>query len=187
MPHTVETFRFLKLWQYPETGYAGADLSDWYPVVGRHRDSDALERTNFAAALARLRAIPGHDAARGKLRTRWYQLDAEGEEVTSVYVAGFSNPLVSWSETILLHKDSAPALLEEAESILRDLEAYPVLDDDALSSLDDEEAHTWWKEMGLRSRVELCQEAGVSIFAARRENEIPQDDTGYIYESLRRS
>jgi hypothetical protein len=35
--------------------------------------------------------------------------------------------------------------------------------------------------MPLRYRVELCHDAGVSIFAARRDY-IPPEDSGYIYE-----
>lgn len=175
----------LKLWQFPATGYAGADLSDWYPIVGKHRDSDALDRTNFDAALARLQAIAGHDEPMAALRCRWYQEDGEGDVREAVSVMGFSNPFTSWSESIMVHKDADPAVLAEAEAILEDLAAYPVLDEDAFGTLEYDEAHDWWRDMGLKNRMELCREAGVSVFAARRADEIPQDDSGFIFERLR--
>ena len=52
------------------------------------------------------------------------------------------------------------------------------------SELETEEAEAYWESLPLSDRVELCQEAGVSIFQARHPY-IPQDDNGYIFERLR--
>lgn len=180
----MSEFQHLKLWVYP-SHYAGADLSDWYPVVGKHRDSGPLDRSNFDAAWARLRAVPGADWPAAKLRTRWYQDDRDGEVHEAVMSTSFGNPLVGWSETIFVHKDAAAAVLAEAESILDDLEGYPALDEDAWSELEDDEAFEWWQEMGLANRVEMCREAGISIFAARRTDGLPEDPYGHLYERLR--
>lgn len=176
----------LKLWRYPRDGYAGADLSDWYPIVGRHRDSDALDRSNFDAALARLQAIPGHDAPAAKLRGRWYELDENGEVAPVVNVASFSNPFVGWSESIMVHKDAPAAILDEAEAILADLADYPALDESAWSELEWQEACDFWEGMSVRQRADYRREAGVSIFAARRAW-VPDDPNGAVYELLRRT
>jgi hypothetical protein len=176
----------LKLWVYPRDGYTGADLSDWYPIVGKHRDSDALARTNFEAALGRLQAVAGHDSPAAKLRGRWYEADEDGDIHPVVSSLSFSNCLVGWSETIFVYKDAPAAVLDEAESILDDLDGYPVLDEEAWSDLEYEEACSFWEGMSVSMRVDYCREAGVSIFAARRPY-LPEDPAGRLYELLRRT
>lgn len=90
---------------------------------------------------------------------------------------------VGWVEWIAIHKSDSRAL-EVADKIQDRLEGYPVVNEDHWSELETEEAEAYWESLPLSDRVELCQEAGVSIFQARHPY-IPQDDNGYIFERLR--
>jgi hypothetical protein len=69
---------------------------------------------------------------------------------------------------------------KEAERIQDALAEYPVLDEADWSNAEHQEICEFWQHESLKSRVLLCSEAGVSIFAARRE--APPDK---VYESLR--
>ena len=108
----------LELWQRPKN-YAGATYYDYYPLVGQHRDSDALTRANFKAAQ---RLFP------------------------EAIVARASHWLVGWVETLLLHKNAAPEVLKRAEEMLEGLEQYPVVDEDELSQEEEEAAAEVWRD-----------------------------------------
>jgi hypothetical protein len=66
------------------------------------------------------------------------------------------------------------------------IEDYPALDDDAWSNLEYEEACETWASWSVRERASEIKrlDPGCSIFAARRE-ELPQDDSGILYDMLR--
>ena len=174
----------LRLWQYPKEGYAGADLSDWYPIVGRTRDADALSTSNFETALTWLREIPGNDMIVGRLRTRWYRYDTDGEDKQAVDVHCAGHWAYGWVDTLMVHKTAAPAILDKAEEILAKLAGYPILDESDYSEREWEGAQNAWRDSTLRWRIELCHDAGISIFAARRPD-IPGDDNGEIFQRLR--
>ncbi len=53
---------------------------------------------------------------------------------------------------------------------------FPIISIDAWA-----EAEQYWESLPIKYRVELCAEAGVSIFAARRDS-IPSEDSGFIFE-----
>ena len=53
--------------------------------------------------------------------------------------------------------------------MIKGLEDYPVLSDEALSEAESEEAGDAWRFLDMRSRIQYVRDAGLSIFAARRE------------------
>jgi hypothetical protein len=155
----------IERWQRA-ANYGGTDYSDYFVFLSQHRDSDRLTRCNFRAAL-----------------------DAIGGESDSVIIARANHWGYGWVESILIHESDTEAL-DNAEDILAALSDYPVVDDYALSDMEWDEAHQSWEKMGLRSRARLCIQAGLSIFAARRDF-IPPNAAGYgpdpfIYDSLLR-
>ena len=151
--------RHLKRWTRPDH-YAGADWPEWFVFLGQDRESAALTRSNFECGLTRL-----------------------GGESDTVRVVREKHWAVGWVEWVAVHESDA-ARLGAADEMLADLDAYPVLDEDHFSDLEWSEAEQAWRSLTLAERVDLCREAGVSIFAARRDY-TPADDSGYIHETLR--
>ena len=149
----------LEQWKHPEN-YAGAVWPGYRVFLSQNRDSDALTRSNFERGLALI-----------------------GGESETVQVVRERHWACGWVEWIGIHEDNAEAIAK-AEAILEKLDGYPVLDDDHFSELEWNEAHDTWEGLSLRERVDLCKTAGLSIFAARYPD-MPRDDSGYIFESLR--
>lgn len=117
-------------WTRP-SNYAGESWPDYFRSgVGQSRDSDALERANFDAMVAALKAVgePGcwpHDFAA-------FQIVRE------------SHWAVGWVEWIAIH-ESATALLERASQIMESFEDYPVIDENLFSQYENDEANETWK------------------------------------------
>ena len=105
----------VKMWTMPEN-YSGETWDGWFVApVGRSRDSDTVEESNFRVTLHRL--THGND---------------DGETVVVVRERHF---LVGWVEWIAIDPRDIDAMME-AETIASELEDYPVLDDDDLSELE---------------------------------------------------
>lgn len=156
MTATSQNFKHLKRWEMPDS-YFGAEWPEYFVFLSQHRDSDALTRSNFQCGLEYI-----------------------GGESETVIVVRESHWAVGWVEWIAIHESDATAL-EYAESALKAIDGYPVLNEDHFCQLENEEAENYWQQLPIKYRVELCQEAGVSIFAARHDY-IPCDDSGYIFE-----
>lgn len=152
----MTNYQKIKRWELPDS-YFGAEWPEYYVFLGQHRESDALARSNFRCGL-----------------------EALGGESETVIVVRERHWACGWVEWIAIH-ESNEAALEYADSTLCALDSYPVLNEDDFCELENEEAEHYWQSMPLRYRVELCQDAGVSIFAARHDW-LPMDDGGYIYE-----
>ncbi len=116
--------KHLKLWTMPDS-YAGKTYFDYYPIVGRSRDSDVLENCNFEVAL-----------------------DDLGGESEHVIVARAGHWAVGWVETILVHKNAPKKILIAADAILDNLKDYPVLDDCAFSEAEEQERGDTWDNNG---------------------------------------
>ena len=149
----------LKLWTMP-SDYVGEVWPGYFVFLGQHRDSDSVDRSNFIRGLELI-----------------------GGESETVQVVRERHWAVGWIEWIAIHQDD-DAALEKADEIAKRLDSYPVVDDDHLSALEWEEAQDYWERSSIRERVELCQRAEVSIFAARRDW-LPNDDVGYLLDLLR--
>lgn len=110
----------LKRWTHPEC-YFGAVWPDYFRSgCGQSRDSDALERSNFASMLRLL-----------------------GGESETVIVVRENHWAVGWVEWIAIHATDEKALraADEAQERLAD---YPVLNEDHCSELEMEEANEVW-------------------------------------------
>lgn len=152
----TKNLKAIKRWTLPDS-YAGAEWPEYFVFLGQHRDSDALTRSNFECGL-----------------------EALGGESETVKVVREGHWAVGWVEWIAIHESDTEAL-EAADEILCALSDYPVLNEFHFSELENEEAENYWQQLPLRYRVELCQEAGISVFAARHDY-IPMEDSGFIYE-----
>ncbi len=155
----IENLKAIKRWELP-SDYFGAEWPDYYVFLAQHRDSDALTRSNFEVGLREL-----------------------GGESETVFIVRERHWAVGWVEWIAIHK-SDEAAIQAADEMLCAIEDYPVLSDEHFSELEYNEACEYWERMRVSDRLEYCQRAGVSIFAARRDY-LPTDDTGYLLELLR--
>lgn len=153
---TVENLKAIKRWTLPDS-YCGAHWDEWFIFIGQNRDSSALDRSNFECALKAL-----------------------GGESDTIQVVRERHWAVGWVEWIAIHELDEKALIE-ADEMLCALSDYPILDESHFSELEWSEAESYWASLRLSERVELCQEAGVSVFAARHDW-LPSSDSGYIYE-----
>src|SRR5688572_21906331 len=96
---------YLKRWTLP-SHYFGEHWPEYYGSgCGQSRDSDALERSNFACMLAAL-----------------------GGESDTVQVVRESHWAVGWVEWIAIHQDDETAL-RIADGIAERLRDYPVVDE----------------------------------------------------------
>lgn len=111
----------LERWKMPRD-YFGAEWPEYYSSgVGRSRDSDCLEESNFHAMLAAL-----------------------GGESDTVRVVRESHWAVGWVEWIAIHESDEQSL-RTADRLRQELDDYPVLDEDDWSRREDEECETMWR------------------------------------------
>jgi hypothetical protein len=113
---------YLKLWTMPENYFGECWPATYSAGVGQSRDSDALERSNFACMLR--------------------ELGGESETVTVVRESHWA---VGWVEWIAIHQDDERALAI-ADRIKGALEDYPVIDESHSSELEDQEAQEIWRD-----------------------------------------
>lgn len=155
----LENLKALTRWTLPDS-YGGAHWDEYFVFLGQNRDSDSLTRSNFICGLKAL-----------------------GGESETVIVVREGHWACGWVEWIAIH-ESDTAALEQADSIACALEDYPVVNEDHWSEMEWNEAADYWERMRVRDRIEYCERAGISIFAARRDY-LPQDDSGALLELLR--
>lgn len=141
--------------------WADIDRSEYFVVLGQHRESNTIDRSNFQCAL-----------------------DALGGESDTVFVLRDSHFLVGWVETIYIHPSDTVAC-DTADRLLARLENYPILDEMHHSDLEWTETSEYWQRMSVRERMEWLQRADLCIFAARR-SELPDDPNGRLFELLTR-
>lgn len=170
----------LSIWETP-SDYFGFDPVGDIGIVAKSRDSDALTRSNWDAAKARMLEAAGV--------TQQDIDDWDGDDMDArpaVYDWRASHWAVGWVEYLMCRSDAPQAVLDEAQAIADDLADYPALDEDAWSELEYAEACETWASWSVRDRTREIQrlKPGCSIFAARRE-ELPQDDSGVLYDMLR--
>lgn len=144
--NATETFApsHLKLWTHP-SHYMGAVWPEFYRSdVGQSRDSDALERANFDAMLAALRAVPEP--------ADWPHDHAPFQRVRENHWA------VGWVEWIAIHQD-AIAHLRVADEITGRLEDYPVIDENRWSEYEMADANETWKNCySVKERLRYIRE-----------------------------
>lgn len=142
--------------------YAGADLSAYFVApVSITRDSQTLERSNWEVVTDNLEKLSDH------------------EETGPVSVGHWA---CGWYELFLIHESDTQAL-QAADEWAAHLAGYPVADDEHYSQLEWNAVAGYWERCGMRERIEALARFDCSIFAARRD-EIPQDDSGALFQYL---
>lgn len=119
--------------------------------VGRTRDSDALERSNWEVVTADLLALARELP--------------DGRETVEIH--RFGHWAVGWIEEVVISPD-APDALAAAQGWAARLDRYPVADEEHYAETEYCEHDAHWRAVSMRERVEMCRRAGVSVFAARR-------------------
>lgn len=112
----------LERWTMPRD-YFGAEWPEYYSAgVGRSRDSDCAEESNFDAMLQGL-----------------------GGESATVQVVRESHWAVGWVEWIAIHESDEQAL-RAADAMKASLEDYPILDEEDHSRREWEECERVWSD-----------------------------------------
>ena len=156
-----------KPWQRGEC-YIGQEWQGWFVFLGQHRDSCALDRSNFKAALELLLPL-----------NTGIELDGDPEE--TVRVVSENHWAVGWIEWIAIH-GSNTAALAEANRIAERLENYPVLDEHALSQLESDEAMEQWESWGMREFIRELEKA--KLIEEGALDETPSDAIWELYCAL---
>ena len=142
----------LDAWTRPGS-YAGPDWPEMFVFLGQNRESSCLGRSNFEVAQARLGEIPEP--------TDWPHDEQPWTVIRERHW------LCGWVEWIGINRD-AVAHLKAADEMESERQDYPVLDETHWGEKEHNEATEYWESSTISDRVELCQSAGVSVFAARR-------------------
>lgn len=138
----MQRYRDYKPTTFDQAGLVLDDRQDWIVVpCGRNRDSEVLDESNFAAALAIL-----------------------GGESATCEVHRFGHWACGWFEIIIV----APERETEVKAIADRLADYPLLNEDDHSRREFEAINEAWNSMSLRGRIRLAAEHGASIFSVRR-------------------
>lgn len=155
-------YKHLKQWG-TVSNYVGEEPVDYYIVYSQNRDSSLLDQSNFDYIWRKLEKY--NQVAHGKPpRAR---------------ILRASHWAVGWIDFILVHRDSEDACLI-ADDLLVDYIYYnPILDEYDYYERESDYKREYWRSIGIGDRIDLCKQAGISIFAARRD-EMPYDVEEYI-------
>lgn len=140
------------------SNYSGEDLGDAVIVLGQSRDSDLMDRCNFASALAEL-----------------------GGESDTVQVHRMGHWACGWFEVIAVDPSDEKALAT-AYAIKKSLEDYPILDESSYYEMQSEERNEMFEYYASDFIDELKQALGLDEL----EDFVPCEDfidlTRYLYE-----
>jgi tRNA/tmRNA/rRNA uracil-C5-methylase (TrmA/RlmC/RlmD family) len=126
--------------------YMGPNYYEYYPFLGRSRDSSILENCNFQEGLK-----------------------AIGGESETVLVIRDHHWAVGWIETIYIHESNDQAL-QIADEITAALSDYPVISDDKLSEMEWEETCRIWEQATIKDKIYWLKQAGISFLQARKND-----------------
>jgi hypothetical protein len=147
----LEAFKpkHLKLWK-EQINYEGHNFDEFYVAIWRFFRCTPLERSNFKYVKQHLQ---------------------DCGDTTGVIFPSFTDEVYMCRYYVMIHKDNARAL-RMADMFADRVKRKGSLDPEGEKQLDVSHSQRQWKMSTIESRVQLCQEADVSIFAARR-NTIP--------------
>ena len=112
----------LKKWEYPKD-YIGDEWFGYYIFLGQTRDSDCLEKSNFACGLQDIGGELTND-----------------NDMPLVCIVRENHWACGWLEWIAIH-ESAIKQLKRADELMAAIELYPVLNDEHYSELELNEAN----------------------------------------------
>jgi len=132
----------LTRWEVPDNWF-GEHWHGWFVGLSQNRDSDALDRSNFRAAL-----------------------EALGGESGTVQVVREGHWAVGWVEWIAIHESDERALSIQYE-IEGSLQDYPVLDESDWCEEESEEANEVWSNCYTdRERIDYIREHSNQFYFA---------------------
>jgi hypothetical protein len=153
--NTQDTLDEVK-WTRPSE-YHGFSPDGDYLIYSQTRDSSILSEVNYELIFSELK-----------------RLDKE-----NAYDFRASHWACGWIEYILIKKDSPQPLKDKAAEIIQSLSDYPILDDQVYSDTQYDAMFKYWKEESLHGRIDYIHETSTvvqpNIFAARNDDEIPED------------
>jgi hypothetical protein len=150
-------------WTTPDD-YAGFNPVGDFVVLTRTRDSNLLDQCNWDLISDLLLEFTDTDNA-----CLDYSLDSDD----ICYTWRANHWACGWVEYLMISKNAPDSIKELAGKIVCDLANYPVFDDDYYSERQSDLAYDRWHEADTSERIDLCKDAGVSIFAARSDD-IPE-------------
>lgn len=156
----------LTLWETP-SAYFGFSPVGHVLVLSLHRESPCMDESNWICAQARLAKAAGVEAIP-------HYTDPDDASACGGYWWEASHSMVGWVRYLMVKPDAPAAVLAEAQAIADALDSYPALNEDHWSELEYEQIYTYWEGLSVRDRLELVQDAGDSIFAARGKGRIPE-------------
>ena len=178
MTNKPNNSQHLEQWEHPSC-YGGFSPDGDYVIYSQHRDSHALDRSNYQRIFEDLITFSEN------LGCQENGIDGEGDESDMVYDFRASHWAVGWCETILICHNAPQELIDYADEIAAALSDYPVYDESHFSELEWNEVQSYWESLPIRDRVEYIRDGGGNIFAARHdwlsEN---ADPTGSVFQSL---
>lgn len=118
----MQTYKEYAPTPFDRRGLGLPDQQDWLVVVGRNRNSDVLDESNFASALREL-----------------------GGESDTVQIARFAHWGPGWIELLLVDPQDEKRR-EIAEGIEASLADYPILDESDFTEREMEEADRVWRD-----------------------------------------
>lgn len=161
-----------KVWKTPES-YGGFDPVGDYCVLSKHRDSELLDRVNWDIAVETLKAEPMDHGRCGDIPA----------DRPNVYTWQASHWAVGWVEYMMVRADAPDDIKTAAGEMICSLAEYPMLDERRYSDAQFEAVGDYWAQCSVSDRVDYLRDAGLSIFAARRDY-LPDNDSGSLYERL---
>lgn len=157
-------------WSTP-SDYGGFSPVGDYMIAGRHRDSDLLEDTNYTRMLEDLQKF-----------SKDYEAD---DDEPWVYDFRAGHWAVGWVEQMLVKRTAPEPVLEKVAEVVAAMADYPVYDEDAWCDAEHDACHKYWSEASVRERAEMCKEAGISRFAGRDPEQVPEECWDQLTEIVR--
>lgn len=175
--HALDYLEENAVWETPDN-YGGFDPVGDYCIMSRHRGGSILAESNW-------------EVAQEEFKPEWfskhpYEDDFEEawKERPEIYMWRARSSLCGWIEYMMVRQDASDEVKERAGELVAALACYPVLDDALYSEMRMEKVEGYWNGMNMAERIEMCQDADVSIFAARREDDVPSEVVWRIEEFI---
>lgn len=152
-------------WERPDN-YGGFSPDGDYVILTRNRDSNVLDACNWEAAYRDMNPDEGES------------------DHPAVYTFRANHWAVGWVDYLMVRADAPEATRIKAGEIIAALGDYGILDEDLYSIRKYDAIVEYWAQSFMTERIEYLFYAGLSIFAARRD-ELPEDPHGRLFDRLR--
>lgn len=171
MKHTLE------LWEHPGS-YFGFNPTEDYLLYAKHRESDTITESNYRCIerdVLKLAAAHPFDMPEERMPDSFPSRGGISPRSAGwIYTWKAGSSMVGWIEYMMIRGDAPEAIIDKGHHIMADLSGYPIYDEDDWSELECRQVYEYWASESIRGRMHRLQEAGDSVFAARRKNSIPE-------------